>query len=118
MDKKNLVPYFDLTEICKFIEYSDNNRVKETEIIINTDSFDASSEGGINQVLNNKTVRDSIISANAQVDNIRYDLIKALISKIMDDNSYIKDEKDGQTYFTMGAQIAVNTLVEYNMLKN
>ena len=118
MSDNSLVPYFDLAEICKFIEYSDNTKVKETEIIINTDSFDGSVEGGINQVLNNKTVRDNIVSANAQVDNIRYDLVKTLILKILDDTSFLKDKKDGQTYFTTGAQIAVNTLIEYNMLKN
>ena len=115
--ENNTLPCFNLQEICKFIEYSDNNKVKETEIIINTDSFDASSNDGINQVLNNKTVRDNFITANAQIDNIRYDLVKTLMLKVMDDSSFIKDEKDNETYFTMGAQIALNTLIEYNMIK-
>ena len=66
MSDNSLVPYFDLAEICKFIEYSDNTKVKETEIIINTDSFDGSVEGGINQVLNNKTVRDNIPGTNSK----------------------------------------------------
>jgi hypothetical protein len=114
----NLMPCFNLTEICKFIEYSDNNKVKETEIIVNTDSsFDSLTPEPSGQTISNKSVRDSFISANSQVDNIRYDLIKTLILKVIDDESYLKDEKDGETYFSMGTQIALNTLIEYNMIK-
>lgn len=117
MNKDSVFPYFDLKEICKFIEYSDNNKIKETEIIINTDSFDTSNGDGVNRILNNKSVRDNIISASAQVDMMRYDLVKTLITKVLDDDSYFKDE-DGQTYFSTGTQIAFNTLIENNMLKN
>ena len=116
--ENNIMPCLNLQEICKFIEYSDNNKIKETEIIVNTDSsLDILNSEGVNQTISNKSVRDTTISANSQIDNIRYDLIKTLILKLLDDESYIKDEKDGQTYFSMGTQIALNTLIEHNMIK-
>lgn len=117
MEKVLTIPCLNLDEITKFIEYSDNNKIKETETVTNTDNVDTA-DGGVNKVITNKSVRENIVSSNPQIDNIRYDLIKLLITKVFDESSYIVDEKDNETYFGVGTQIALNTLIEYNMIKN
>ena len=108
-------PFFNLREICDFIEHSDNNKIKETETLTN---YDYDEIDGKFQNIGSKTIRENIIPSNPQIDSIRYDLVKTLITKILDDNSYSYDEKNNEYFFNMGTQIALNTLVEYKMIEN
>ena len=108
-------PFFNLRELCDFIEHSDNNKIKETETITNYDYDETDGKLQNNGI---KTIRENIIPSNPQIDNIRYDLVKTLIYKILDDNSYSYDEEKKEYFFNMGTQIALNTLIEYKMIEN
>lgn len=103
-------PYFDLHKICEFIQYSDSNKIKETEII---DTIDNSREQSVDERIL-KTVRDNITSANQQIDTIRYDLVKLLMLTVIESNIDMSDEN---AIFSVGEQIAINTLVKNKMLK-
>ena len=103
-------PYFDLNKICEFIQYSENHKIKETEIIDTIDNSLEQSDG--ERIL--KTVRDTIMASNQQVDNIRYDLVKTLLLTIIESNVDFSNEEDK---FTIGEQLAINTLVKNKMLK-
>ena len=111
----NNKPFFNLREICEFIEHSDNNKIKETETLT---SYDYDEMDGKMQTIGSKTIRENVIPSNPQIDNIRYDLVKTLITKILDNNTYQYDEEKKEYYFDMGAQIALNTLIEYKMVAN
>lgn len=107
-------PHLNLSEICEFIEHSDNNKIKETETLT---SYDYDDEDGKIQTIGSKTIRENVIPSNPQIDNIRYDLVKILVGKVLDDNSYQYDEEKKEYFFNMGTQIALNTLIEYKMIE-
>lgn len=92
----------DIKKISEFVNYSDRNTSKEIEIIDNYD--------GAKVV--NKTVRELTAPANAQIDNIKYDLIKSLIATIISyDNPEISDDE-----IPFGIEICLNTLLEEGFL--
>lgn len=103
-------PYFDLHKICEFIQYSDNNKIKETEVIDTIDNSHEQTDG--ERIL--KTVRDTITSTNQQIDNIRYDLVKTFILMILESNIDLTNEDET---FGLGEQLAINTMIKNKMLK-
>jgi hypothetical protein len=103
-------PCFDLERICDFITYSDTHKIKDVELLITTgDNIEENGER-----FNSKTVRENTISSNPQIDTIRYDLVKTLMTIIIDSNMSERNEEDG---LTIGEQLAINTLIENKMLK-
>ncbi len=104
------LPYFDLEEICKFVTYSDQNKTTETETITNYDIDEFSKYS-----VNNKSISERTIPSNMQIDTIRYDLVKTLMLKLIDEEIF-KNEMEEQT-FSFGAQLAITTLKEFKMLK-
>ena len=105
---ETLLPHFNLEEIFNFITYSDRNKVKHTEIITSINHNPLT-----NEVEEDKSIRENTISSNSQIDELRYDLVKSLIDKVLSSNM-IGEENEK---FTLGEQIAINTLKEFNMLK-
>lgn len=101
------LPHFNLDAIFDFITYSDANKIKHIETITNIEHNPLS-----NELEENKSIRENILSSNPQIDELRYDLIKTLIDKVL--NSNIVGDNDEK--FTLGEQIAINTLSEYKML--
>lgn len=102
--------FFDLEKICEFVTYSDSHKTKDVEIIVaNGDNYEETGDK-----FNSKTVRENIISSNQQIDTMRYDLVKTLIMTLMESDIYERGEETG---FTLGEQLAINTLMENNMLK-
>ena len=93
---------FDINKISEFVNYSDKNTSKEIEILDNY-------EGA--KVIN-KTVRELTTPANAQIDNIKYDLIKTFISVILGytDVDVAEDE------LPFGVAICFNTLINEKFL--
>lgn len=91
---------FNIDKISEFVNYSDKSTSKETEII---DNYEGARIIG-------KTIRELKTPGNAQIDNIKYDLIKTLISTII---SY--DIGDGDN-LPIGIQICVNTLIKEGFL--
>lgn len=109
-NKETMLPYFDLEEICKFVTYSDKNKTTETETITNYDIDEFSK-----YTVNNKSISEKTIPSNMQIDTIRYDLVKTLMLKLIDEEIF-KNEMEEQT-FSFGAQLAITTLKEFKMLK-
>ena len=99
-------PHFDLEKICEFITYSDKTKIKETEISSTVDK----SQEEISDERIYETVKEVITSANQQIDTMRYDLLKILLLTVIDSTN--EDSK-----FTIGEQLAINTLVKNKMLK-
>jgi hypothetical protein len=93
---------FDVEALTNFIMYSDLNKSQETEII---DSYD----GG--KVVS-KTVRELTTPGNAQIDNIKYDLIKMFIVQII---TYDEDVRDIEEV-PFGVKLCLNTLIAYGFL--
>lgn len=109
-NKEITLPYFDLEEICKFVTYSDQNKTTEIETITNYDIDEFSKYS-----VNNKSISERTIPSNMQIDTIRYDLVKTLMLKLIDEEIF-KNEMEEQT-FSFGAQLAITTLKEFKMLK-
>ena len=72
--------YINIDEVFRLVSHSDRTERKETEI---TDAYEYDSENcKLNPV--NKMVREIKTPSDPQIDNIRYDFIKFLISEIID----------------------------------
>ena len=109
-NREIFMPYFDLEEICKFVTYSDSTKTTESETVSNFEMEESK------HVLTNKAVSERTVPSNAQIDTIRYDLVKTLMLKIIDDNIFDGEDPKNQT-FTFGGQLAISTLKEFKMLK-
>ena len=107
-EKKEPIIYLDLEAIDNFINYSDNNLTNDAEVL---DTYDAVDENGT-LALTSRTISNKKISSNPQIDNIRYDLVKMLITTVFE-SSLIDDPVNAKT----GAIIAFNTLKKKKMLK-
>lgn len=103
-------PHFDLEKICEFITYSDKTKIKETEISSTVDK----SQEEISDERIYETVKEVITSANQQIDTMRYDLLKILLLTVIESNV---DSTNEDSKFTIGEQLAINTLVKNKMLK-
>ena len=107
----------DINRISDFVNYSDSHLAKESEIIdtygINNDVVTTNYKG-IDVV--SKSIREVTTQGNVQLDNIRYDLIKTLITQIMgfdyDENNL--NEKDYPKNPSLNTLIKEGFLIEIN----
>lgn len=93
---------FDIDRIMRFVNYSDKNPSKETELL---DSYEKGE-------LLSKTVRELTTPGNTQIDNISYDLIKMFIGQIITYDNMVEDLRE----LPFGMKLAVNTMLKYKML--
>lgn len=104
----------DINRISDFVNYSDSHLAKESEIIdtygINNDVVTTNYKG-IDVV--SKSIREVTTQGNVQLDNIRYDLIKTLITQIM---GFDYDENKHKNEIPFGLEIALNTLIKEGFL--
>ena len=104
----------DINRISDFVNYSDSHLAKESEIIdtygINNDAVTTNYKG-IDVV--SKSIREVTTQGNVQLDNIRYDLIKTLITQIM---GFDYDENKYKNEIPFGLEIALNTLIKEGFL--
>ena len=104
----------DINRISDFVNYSDSHLAKESEIIdtygINNDAVTTNYKG-IDVV--SKSIREVTTQGNVQLDNIRYDLIKTLITQVM---SFDYDENKHKNEIPFGLEIALNTLIKEGFL--
>lgn len=94
---------FDLERICDFVSISNKMETKEKEIL------DDYKDG----ILSGKTIRELTTQGNAQIDNIRYDLIKTFILEIITYDNVVTNLYD----MPFGLQISWNTLLHNGILK-
>ena len=94
--------YFDVEKICQYINYSDKTDVKELEIL---DTYEEGKNVG-------KTVRELTTPGNAQIDNIKYDLIKTLLIQIITYEGEVVALED----IPFGTKLAFNTLIQEGFL--
>lgn len=99
--------YLDVRAILNFINYSDKNPSKETEII---DRYEKNENKSLESA--EKTIRE-ITSGNSNFDNISYDLIKTLILQVL---AYGYDEEQDTTILPFGLKIAISTLEHEKLL--
>jgi hypothetical protein len=94
--------YIDIKKLFKFVEYSNQNNHKETEI---TDGYDVSE----NSVATNttKVIREITTPADNQTDNIRYDFVKSMLTDVL-------SMENGELDF--GTEICFNTLIKFGIL--
>lgn len=104
---------FNLDKICEFINYSDNAKSKETEII-DTYDYAAESDETTGSKLAAKTVRELTTPGNAQVDNIRYDLLKTLLYQVI---GYNEEDSGEVTDLPFGVKVCFNTMINHGFLK-
>ena len=88
---------FDVNKISEYVNYSDNNKSVEKEIL---DSY----EGGKNI---SKTIRELSIPGNQQIDNIKYDLVKTFIIQVLTFDENVRDFDE----LPFGTKLAINTLI-------
>lgn len=108
--------YLDIKKILDFVNYSNAHPIKESEII---DTYQNDEEGETNDEQNtfgvsSKVIRETTSYGIAQIDNIRYDLIKTFIQQILD-FGYDENEKIDCPPF--GFRITLNTLIKEGFLK-
>lgn len=105
--------YLDLKKISDFVYYSNNHPIKESEITDtygNEDENKNSGEFGVNS----KTIRETTSYGVAQIDNIRYDLLKSLILQVL---GFGYEDEDKSENLPFGFEIAFNTLITEGFLK-
>lgn len=114
--------FFDLDKIVEFVFKQKENNDESNEQDETTDSYEK-----IEHVYDaNNDLQNTVITTelnNPKMIDIKYDLLKGLISEILepsaegDQNSgftYVKDPENA----SMGFKIALNTLLNYEMIKN
>lgn len=95
-DKDNFA--FDLNKIFSYIHNNDK-LAKETEIV---DLYEMDAEG--KATLTNKTIREAKNTSLDQIDGVKYDLVKLLITSVLSDGD--------NEYNNTGSNISFNTLLE------
>ena len=103
--------YFDVERISKFINHSDTHKIMEREII---DSYEQEEDDDGVSHMNavGKTVREVSAQGNTNMDNIKYDLIKMFIIKLID--SDLTNDFDKPLPF--GMVLCINTLIKEKIL--
>lgn len=103
--------YFDIERIFQLLNYSESHKTMEREI---TDTYkQEEDEDGISHMnAIGKTVREISGQGNTNMDNIKYDLIKTFILKLID--SDIPSDFSKPLSFSM--ELCINTLIEEKIL--
>lgn len=101
----------DVQKVFEFVNYSDKNTSSEQEI---TDGYEMLDDGKGSLRQTSKVIRELKAPGNSQIDNIKYDLVKSLISMLItfDDTDRDYDEDD----LPFGVRITMNTLIAEGLL--
>lgn len=92
---------FNIEAIANFVIYSDKNFTIEREI---TDGYGDETDAAISKI-----VREVKSAGNAQIDTIRYDLVKLLMEQVLGELA-IND-------YDIETSLAFQTLLHYNFIK-
>lgn len=113
-DKKYSI---DIKKILDFVNYSNAHPIKESEII-DTYQNEEEDEGTTNENntlgVSSKIIRETTSFGVAQIDNIRYDLVKTFIQQILE---FGYEEREDIAFPPFGFKIAFNTLIKEGFLK-
>lgn len=101
----------DIDKFTKLCLTSDNERSKDTEI---TEGYEKTDGGDMVQVT--KVIREINSQGNMQNDTIRYDLLKTLLSVILDKKVMNFGSLDKETQFDFSFNVAFNTLVKAGII--
>lgn len=94
---------FDLKKIISFISNSKEN--KETEIL---DNYDSDNDAGEIKLVS-KQIRESKSNGLTQIETLKYDMVKMLMSILLDTD--ITTNTDNIEEFDLGTSLAFNTLL-------
>jgi len=130
-ERNNGIPFFasnyalDLNNICDFINYADKNESKEVAITdASAENIPIDSEGvrdmgeigSISKNMTTKEVREVRTHANQQMDSLRYDLVKMLLTMLLTKGAIDEDGDIGLcTDWGMGT--VANTMIAHGFIK-
>lgn len=101
----------DIEKFTKYCLTSDSEKSKDTEV---TEGYEKSESGDMVQV--SKIIREVNSQGNTQNDTIRYDLIKTLLSVILDKKVMNFGSLEKETQFDFSFNIAFNTLLKAGII--
>lgn len=101
----------DIEKFTKYCLTSDSEKSKDTEV---TEGYEKSDSGDMVQV--SKIIREVNSQGNTQNDTIRYDLIKTLLSVILDKKVMNFGSLEKETQFDFSFNIAFNTLLKAGII--
>ena len=101
----------DIKKVLDFVNYSNAHPIKESEII---DTYQNEEDTSETLGVSSKVIRETTSFGIAQIDNIRYDLIKTFIQQILD---FGYEETEHIDFPPFGFRVAFNTLIKEGFLK-
>ena len=106
----------DLKKIFDFVNYSNAHPVKESEIV---DTYQNDDENGTASndeafTVNSKMIRETTSYGAAQIDALRYDLLRSIIQQVLE---FGYDEHEDIAHPPFGFGVAFNTLIKEGFLK-
>ena len=101
----------DIDKFTKMCLTSDNEKSKDTEI---TEGYEKDDTGSMTQV--SKIIREVNSKGNMQNDTIRYDLIKTLLSVILDKKIMNFGSIENELMYDFSFNIAFNTLLKSGII--
>jgi hypothetical protein len=101
----------DIDKFTKKCLTSDNEKSKDTEI---TEGYEKTDEGDMVQV--SKIIREVNSQGNMQNDTIRYDLIKTLLSVVLDKKLMSFGNLENELMYDFSFNIAFNTLLKEGII--
>lgn len=101
----------DIDKFTRMCLTSDNEKSKDTEI---TEGYEKDDNGTMTQV--SKIIREVNSQGNMQNDTIRYDLIKTLLSVILDKKMMNFGSLENEVRYDFSFNIAFNTLLKAGII--
>ncbi len=101
----------DIDKFTKLCLTSDNEKSKDTEI---TEGYEKDENGMMTQV--SKIIREVNSQGNMQNDTIRYDLVKTLLSVILEKKAMNFGSFENELQFDFSFNIAFNTLLNAGII--
>ena len=101
----------DVDRFTKMCLTSDNEKSKDTEI---TEGYEKDDNGSMTQV--SKIIREVNSQGNMQNDTIRYDLIKTLLSVVLDKKVMNFGSIENEVQYDLSFNIAFNTLLKAGII--
>lgn len=101
----------DIDKFTRLCLTSDNEKSKDTEI---TEGYEKDENGSMMQV--SKIIREVNSQGNMQNDTIRYDLVKTLLSVILDKKMMTFGSLEDELKYDFSFNIAFNTLLKAGII--
>ncbi len=101
----------DIDKFTKICLTSDNEKSKDIEI---TEGYEKDDNGSMTQT--SKIIREINSQGNMQNDTIRYDLVKTLLSVILDKKVMNFGTIENETMYDFSFNIAFNTLLKEGII--